>query len=137
MFQQLESHGFLYLRQLFLHFNNIGLTHDVYATQWLITLFSRDMKSNMVHIIIDLFLIHGYEVLIKVILTILKLAEPELIKSNFEDCMSILKNFLSTADITPKAFFNVFDKQFDFSNINEQSFYEKPQIRLSQQVCLS
>ena len=37
----------------------------------------------------------------------------KLLKSNFEDCMSILKNFLSTADITPETFFGVFDKQFD------------------------
>ena len=43
LFSQLESHMIQYLRPLYLQFQDQGLTTDMFATHWFITLFSRDL----------------------------------------------------------------------------------------------
>ena len=79
----------------------------------------------------------GWEVLIKVILTLLKYTEPRIRGKDFETVLHELKTFAAGTKIDTNDFFQMFDKQFDFSNYSEQSFYEKAEIRLSQKICLT
>ena len=79
VFGQLESAMHSHLKALYLHFLDLEISPDMYATQWIITFFTSDLPSDIVYPIIDLFLMHGYEIIVQVILTILKLAEDSIL----------------------------------------------------------
>ena len=95
----------------------------MYATQWLITFFTHDLKFEIQRQLLDLFLIFGFDVLVKTILTIIKFCEPKLKGKGFEDLIYTLRNNISLLNPTSQDFFKTYD-EFDLSNMVEKSFYD-------------
>jgi len=59
------------MRTVYDHFNKIDLTPDIFATHWIISLFTTDLQKEIVSLlifkvyrIIDLFCIDGFSVVI-------------------------------------------------------------------------
>ena len=66
---------------------------ELYAIQWILTLFCYDLPIEFSTRIIDLFLIDGWKIVFKVILALLNLIKDDAIKLRYEDVLITLKNF--------------------------------------------
>ena len=78
-----------------------GIYPSIYASEWFICLFSKDLKANVFVRIFDTFLLEGYKVIYRFALAFLKLKENEFIKGKpgIISTMKIMKNCLSNIDV--------------------------------------
>ena len=72
---------------------------SIYASEWFICLFSKDLKPNILVRVMDTFLFEGYKVIYRFALAFLKLKEAELLKSK--------PGIIYTMDIIKKCFDNI------------------------------
>ena len=69
------------------------MTPEFYATQWIATLFTYDLPIELSTRIVDLFLIDGWKVIFKTVLTILESIQEQLIVLEYEKALRYLKTF--------------------------------------------
>ncbi len=88
-----------------------GVMPSIYASEWFICLFSKDLKPNILVRIFDTFLLEGYKVIYRFSLAFLKMQEKEFIKSKpgIVNTMEVLKKCLDNIDIN-----ELFKVAFDF-----------------------
>ena len=72
---------------------------SIYASEWFICLFSKDLQPNALVRVMDTFLFEGYKVIYRFALAFLKIKEEELIKSK--------PGIVYTMDILKKCFDNI------------------------------
>lgn len=73
--------------------NDVATT--LFASSWMLTLFSSSFELGFVTRVYDLLLFASYEVIFRVILALLDIHKDELLKfDNFEDIMDYLKNII-------------------------------------------
>lgn len=73
--------------------NDVATT--LFASSWMLTLFSSSFNLGFVTRVYDLLLFASYEVIFRVILALLEIHKDELLKlDNFEDIMDYLKNVI-------------------------------------------
>uniref|UniRef100_A0A7S2VVC8 Rab-GAP TBC domain-containing protein n=1 Tax=Norrisiella sphaerica TaxID=552664 RepID=A0A7S2VVC8_9EUKA len=78
------------LPNLYKHFEEVEIKPGMYLYEWLLTIYSRSLPIDIAHRIWDNFLYHGQVFLFRTALGMLRLFEPNFLKLNFEDCLSIL-----------------------------------------------
>lgn len=81
----------VYMPNLFLHFQSLGVQPVMYAAEWFTTVFAYSFEFNVAARIWDVFLIEGIDYLLNLALAILKIAEPQLLKRSFEAIILYLK----------------------------------------------
>lgn len=81
----------VYMPNLFLHFQALGVQPVMFASEWFSTVFAYSFEFNMAARIWDVFLVEGVDYLLNLALAILKIAEPQLLKFNFEESILYLK----------------------------------------------
>lgn len=72
---------------LFRHFSQLEIVAEHYLLDWLMTSFSRSFSLPIVIRIFDCLIMEGELILFKVALSILKISQDSLLKSNFETCL--------------------------------------------------
>lgn len=82
-----------HLPKLYEHFQNCGIETHMYASQWLLTLFTARFPLCFVFHVLDVFLLDGISLLFQVALTLLSICENDLRQLDFE---GILKYFRVT-----------------------------------------
>jgi hypothetical protein len=81
----------VYMPNLSLHFQALQVTAVMYASEWFSTIFAYNFDFEVAARIWDVFLVEGVTYLLNLALAILKIAEPELLKLNFEETILYLK----------------------------------------------
>jgi len=79
-----------------LHAENVDIT--MFATQWLLTMYTSSFPFDIVTRIWDCFLVEGWKVTYRVMLALLEGASGELIKLRFEDILGYLKDLPHRVD---------------------------------------
>ena len=82
------------------------VTASMYATQWYATVYAISLPFSFVIRIWDIFLVHGFNVLYRVGITILKFMQKDLLKEEFEGIMKILRNLNKYLTVSPDEFIN-------------------------------
>ena len=73
---------------------------SLYASEWFICLFSKDLNINVVVRIFDVFLLEGYKIIYRFALAFLKLKEKNfLLSKGMMESMSVLRQPLDNIDI--------------------------------------
>lgn len=81
----------IYMPNLFLHFESLGVQTVMYASEWFSTIFAYSFEFSMAARIWDVFFVEGVNYLLNLALAILKIAEPHILKLNFEETILYLK----------------------------------------------
>ena len=78
-----------------------GIMPSLYASEWFICLFSKDLKPNILVRIIDTFLLEGFKVIYRFSLALLKMKEKEFVESKpgIINIMNIVKSLLVDIDV--------------------------------------
>ncbi|KAF7732155.1 hypothetical protein EC973_006410 [Apophysomyces ossiformis] len=88
-----------YLPKLFRHLTEIGLTSDVYATRWYITLFTGGViQYHTLLRIWDIYFLCGFDIFYFVSVVLLKSYQEQLLRGDLETCMSVLGGTMSVPD---------------------------------------
>lgn len=73
------------------HFDNENIHVTMFATQWLLTMFTSSFPFHIVTRVWDCFILEGWKVTYRVMLALLDKATPELLKLRFEDILNAFK----------------------------------------------
>jgi hypothetical protein len=65
---------------------------DIYASNWLITMFTNDLPLDMAPSVLDVYLLEGYKGLLRISLSILAFLKNELLKLEFDELMVFLSH---------------------------------------------
>lgn len=88
-----------YLPKLFNHLTDLGLSSDIYATRWYITLFAGGvLKYHTLLRVWDIYFLCGYDVFFFVAVALLKSYESRLLEADMDVCMEILGSTMSVTD---------------------------------------
>ncbi|KDN52516.1 RabGAP/TBC [Tilletiaria anomala UBC 951] len=79
---------------LHMHLVRIGIKSSMYASQWFMTLFSYRFPLDLVYRILDSVFAEGVEALFRFALALMEKNEDTLLKLNFENCLTFLKENL-------------------------------------------
>ena len=111
-----------FLPKIYDIFNRDQINPSLYATEWIICLFSKELKFNFVVRILDTFLLEGFKVVYRFALGILKLKEKFFIESqNSEETLEIMRKPINDSDLD-----NLFNISFGFHLSREMiKKYEK------------
>jgi TBC1 domain family member 4 len=93
-------------------FDRNDVSTTLYASSWMLTLFSSSFELGFVTRVYDLLLYASNEVIFRVVLSMLQVHKAELLKLNcFEDIMDYLKNVVPKVDATvmPEIFRHVYE----------------------------
>ena len=85
-------------RGLWAHVERAGVSHAMFATEWLLTMFCRGFSFDLVTRVWDAFLLEGYKIVYRVALALLKSIEPQLLEADFEGMMALFRNLPKTID---------------------------------------
>lgn len=112
----LEAHQVLYIAEKLIsqfhpklakHFDKEKIHITMFATQWLLTIFTSSFPFNVVTRIWDCFLSEGWKVPYRIMLAILEKETPRLAKMQFEDILNHFKDLaygLDSNDLLESAF---------------------------------
>ena len=90
---------------------NDSILPSLYATEWFLCLFSKELKFNFVVRIFDTFLLEGFKVIYRFALGIFKLKEKLFIESkSVAETMEIIRKPINDSDLD-----NLFEIAFGFS----------------------
>lgn len=89
---------FQYLPKLAAHFDREHIHVTMFATQWLLTMYSSCFSFDLVMRVWDCFLFEGWKIAYRVMLAILSIYETELLSMRFEDILEFLKQMPSIVD---------------------------------------
>ena len=98
-----------YLPKLHAHFERENVHVTMYATQWLLTIYTSSFKFELVTRVWDVFLYQGWKVVYRVMLSILDLGSKEMLSMNFETILGYMKKLpsLFTEDVVMKRAFSI------------------------------
>jgi len=111
-----EAHQVLYIAdkliaqfhpRLSRHFAKENIHITMFATQWLLTIYTSSFPFDVVTRVWDCFLTEGWKVAYRVMLALLERATPHLLKLKFEDILGYLKelpNEVNASEIVDAAF---------------------------------
>ena len=102
-----ETHQVLYIAEKLLHQflpklarhldkENVHVT--MYATQWLLTLYTSSFKFDLVTRVWDVFLAEGWKVVYRVMLALMQHSMPELLTMNFEETLAYFRDLPNQVD---------------------------------------
>ena len=93
-------------------FKKEGMIPSMYASEWFICLFSRNLEFNILVRIFDVFLLEGYKVIYRFALAFLKLKEEKFLegKDGLASIMPIINECTENVDVE-----KVFNIAFGFS----------------------
>ena len=106
-----------YIPKIYEIFKKEGMIPSMYASEWFICLFSRNLSFDVLVRIFDVFLLEGYKVIYRFALAFLKLKEDEFLKAK-DGLVSIMKtcnDCLEHVDVE-----NLFKVAFGFSLSRKQ-----------------
>jgi hypothetical protein len=103
----IETHQVLFIAEKLLHQflpklakhlekENVHIT--MYATQWLLTLYTSSFKFDLVTRVWDVFLAEGWKIVYRVMLALLQHAQPVLIKQSFEEMLAFFRELPEQVD---------------------------------------
>jgi hypothetical protein len=72
------------------HFMKKGVSSEIYAVRWILTLFATDLQLELVFSIFDFYLFERNSIIIKAILVILKVFEKDLLKKDEDEILTLL-----------------------------------------------
>ncbi|CEJ00572.1 hypothetical protein RMCBS344292_14624 [Rhizopus microsporus] len=82
-----------------LYHHLLGLSSDIYATRWYITLFTGGVvQYHTLLRIWDIYFLCGYDIFFFVVIALLKEYEGRLLSSDLDQCMEILGSAMSVSD---------------------------------------
>eukprot|EP00596_Hydrurales_sp_CCMP1899_P004088 CAMPEP_0119051398 /NCGR_PEP_ID=MMETSP1177-20130426/73027_1 /TAXON_ID=2985 /ORGANISM="Ochromonas sp, Strain CCMP1899" /LENGTH=463 /DNA_ID=CAMNT_0007030585 /DNA_START=128 /DNA_END=1519 /DNA_ORIENTATION=+ len=90
--------GKKYLGKLWVHLEEEGIHHTMYATEWLLTMYCRGFSFDLVTRVWDVFFNEGYKIVYRVALALVKSIEKELLSNEFEDIMGIFRKIPELVD---------------------------------------
>ena len=101
-----------YIPKIYDIFKRDGVFISIYASQWFLCLFAKDLKPNILVRIFDVFLFEGFKVIYRFVLAFLKLKEKEFIsnKKGIFYSMNTIKLLFDNIDID-----ELFKVAFSFS----------------------
>ena len=90
-----------YIPKIYEVFKRDGIYPSLYASEWFICLFSKDLKPNVLVRIFDTFLYEGYKVIYRFALAFLKMKEKEFVngKPGIIYTMDIMKTIFNNIDV--------------------------------------
>ena len=102
-----ETHKVLYIAEKLLHQflpklakhlekENVHIT--MYATQWLLTVYTSSFKFDLVTRVWDVFLAEGWKIVYRVMLALLQHASPLLMTLNFEETLAYFRELPNQVD---------------------------------------
>jgi len=86
-----EKAIYQYLPNIAAHFDRENIHVTMFATQWLLTMYSSCFSFDLVMRVWDCFLFEGWKIAYRVMLAILSIYEKELLSMRFEDILEFLK----------------------------------------------
>lgn len=90
--------GKVHLGRLWQHLLDENMHPTMYATEWLMTMFCRGFSFDLVTRVVDVFLKDGYKIVYRVSLALLKNIEKELMESDFEGIMRLVRRIPELTD---------------------------------------
>lgn len=111
-----EAHQVLYVAEQLIsqfhprlarHFEKENIHITMFATQWLLTMYTSSFPFDMVTRVWDAFLSEGWKVTYRVMLALLEKAQPILMKMQFEDILNYFKELpfeIDSNDLMESAF---------------------------------
>jgi hypothetical protein len=102
-----ETHQVLFIAEKLLHQflpklgkhlerENVHIT--MYATQWLLTLYTSSFKFDLVTRVWDVFLAEGWKIVYRVMLALLQYAQPVLMTLSFEEILAFMRELPEQVD---------------------------------------
>lgn len=73
------------------HFDKEGIHISMFATQWLLTIYTSSFPFDVVTRVWDAFLSEGWKVPYRVMLALLEISQPTLMRMNFEEILNYFK----------------------------------------------
>lgn len=89
IFKQILGHN---LQDLCFHFEDEGIQPNLYLYEWFMSIFSKSLNLNLILRVWDMIIFEGIHTLYKTAIAILQLLEEELLESDFDEIMQILRN---------------------------------------------
>ena len=93
-----EKLSLKFLPKLSKHFSKESIHISMFATQWLITIYTSNFSFDLVTRVWDVFLFDGWKIVYRVFLALLEYATPHLLKLNFEEVLFYLKSLPRNID---------------------------------------
>jgi hypothetical protein len=90
-----------FLPKLANHFKRENIDITMFATQWLLTLYTSSFPWELVTRVWDAFLAEGWKMVYRVMLALLEEASPKLLKLSFEDILAFLRDLPLTVQAKP------------------------------------
>lgn len=90
--------GRRHLGRLWIHLTGEGVHPTMFATEWLMTMFTRGFSFDLAGRVWEIYLNEGYKIVYRVGLAILKNVESELLAASFEGIMAILREISASVD---------------------------------------
>jgi len=87
-----------FLPKLYAHFERENVHISMYATQWLLTMYSSSFHFDLVTRVWDCFLYEGWKVAYRVMLALLTISQKELLSKRFEEVLGFLKDISNNID---------------------------------------
>jgi len=87
-----------FVPKLWKHLEAEGIHNSMYVTQWLLTLYTSSFPFDLVSRVWDSFLVEGWKCIYRVMLGLLKHAEPTLLEMSFEQILMFLRDFPTMID---------------------------------------
>jgi hypothetical protein len=87
-----------FLPRLSSHFHKENVHITMFATQWLLTLYSSSFPFELVTRVWDIFLLEGWKIVYRVMIALLEGASSKLLKLHFEDILNLIKEIPKGVD---------------------------------------
>lgn len=87
-----------FLPKLSAHFERESVHITMYATQWLLTMYSSSFPFDLVLRVWDCFLFEGWKIAYRVMLALLTLSQKDLLNLRFEELLGYLKEIHKKVD---------------------------------------
>jgi len=87
-----------FLPELYQHFEKENIHVTMFVTQWLVTLYVREFPFDLVARVWDSFLVEGWKVIYRVLLSLMECASKDILGFQFEQILHYLRDFPSTVN---------------------------------------
>ena len=91
--------GCFYLPKLWDHLKKQNVHQNMYLPEWVMTVFTRNFSFEFVTRVWDIFIYEGMKILYRVCLGLLKSIEDELLSSEFDHIMVLIRNIPQSVDV--------------------------------------
>mmetsp|Transcript_1807 Transcript_1807/g.2464 ORF Transcript_1807/g.2464 Transcript_1807/m.2464 type:complete len:388 (-) Transcript_1807:180-1343(-) len=88
----------IHLNKLYQHFTSQSIATSMFAQNWIMCFFTYNYNYDMVTRIWDIFLAEGWKIVYRTGLALLKEAEPDLLRKDFENCLHFFRSLPSRID---------------------------------------